>query len=240
MKWVAPPADLDLQRSVHLWRVDLSETDGSEWSAILSPSEAARRDRFLFERERRRYSIARGALRTILGRYLDADPRDISLVENASGKPAVEVSDLQFNVSHSADLALIGVAQHRRIGIDLERERRIGEAIAIAERWFSVTERALIESEREEHRARRFLQCWTAKEAQVKAVGSGVWSLEVADVWRAMSRRHYRIEDPRAAGEWTLQEIEAADEFVAAVVVEGADDWQLETFAPSFRAGSMV
>jgi 4'-phosphopantetheinyl transferase len=232
--WIAPPHELKLTaRDVHLWRASLRREDReiAELSEVLSREELLRRDRFVFDRERDRYTAARALLRIILARYLATTPRDTEIVEALYGKPRVPAATVEFNLSHSGELVLVAVAQGRRVGVDIECERPVADAASIAERCFSSSERLLIAQAEAAARPRAFLECWTSKEAQAKAFGSGLrTSLPEIDVWRPTPRRHYQIPEAQAMGSWTLQQVEAGEGFVACVVVEGDDDWALSKF----------
>src|SRR5207245_1715236 len=110
---------------VHVWRVPLSENDPEQLGALLSRDEWIRAERFHFERDRARFICGRGLLRTILGRYLNTDPRDLTFVEGPYGKPELTgiPSSLRFNLSHSDDLMLLAVTHARAVGVDLEMIR---------------------------------------------------------------------------------------------------------------------
>ena len=81
--------------------------------------------RFRFEKDRRRYLIGRGGLRTLLGRYLDLAPQDLRFETAAAGKPhlASGQGELQFNLAHSGEFVLIAIAESRKVGIDVEEIR---------------------------------------------------------------------------------------------------------------------
>ncbi|HUP45169.1 MAG TPA: 4'-phosphopantetheinyl transferase superfamily protein [Thermoanaerobaculia bacterium] len=212
--WTPPPPSPAIdRRHIHLWRVPL-DREADELASLLAPEEAARRDRLLFPEARRRFTVTRGTLRRILGGYLSISPAAVRLVEEEGGKPYLAQRQLQFNISHSGELALIAVAAGRRVGIDLERERRIAGAPSIARRWFSAAECELLEQAPADERLRRFLEQWTAKEARLKAVGAGIWNLATSDL----------------SGEWAVVPFAPAEGFIAALVVEGSPDWELEAF----------
>jgi 4'-phosphopantetheinyl transferase len=169
---------------VRLWRVDLDVGAGAEADLRreLSPSEIARAERFARPQDRRRFVVARGTLRALLGSLLDERPRAVPLEAGASGKPRVAGSEhgLHFNVSHSGSLALICVADCGEVGVDLEMVRPVSSAVSIARRYFAPAEASFIEgsgpAEDDEPAGvdRRFLLCWTRKEALAKAVGAGL------------------------------------------------------------------
>ena len=113
---------------VHLWKASLDQPESvlEDLAASLSANERCRAGRFCFERDRRRFIAARGVLRDILGRYLRVPAGSVNLVTLQHGKP--ELADrtgngLQFNLSHSHDLAVYAITCRRKVGVDIERVR---------------------------------------------------------------------------------------------------------------------
>jgi 4'-phosphopantetheinyl transferase len=151
--------------------VESLDVDEAPLRALLSPDEQERAARFVFREDRRRYIVARARLRQLLGARLRVSPEKIEFQYGAAGKPALAAShgDLRFNLSHCEDVAVYAFADAAEVGVDVEREREIEDAEAIAERCFSP-------AERDACRALGFLYCWTRKEAFVKALGSGLSS----------------------------------------------------------------
>jgi 4'-phosphopantetheinyl transferase len=149
------------------------DIDAEPLAGLLSADERHRAGRFAFARERRRYIVARARLRQLLGERLGAAPESLQFVYKPHGKPALArcpgQRDLRFNVSHCGEVAAYAFAEGREVGVDVEREREIEDAEAIAERCFSP-------AERDACRVLGFLYCWTRKEAFVKALGSGLSS----------------------------------------------------------------
>ena len=96
-------------------------------------------------RERRRFARCRAALREILGRLLDEPADSLRFRAAAVGKPELDrgpgvVEPLRFNVSHSAELAIIAVCRGREVGVDIERLRPITEAERIVASFFTAAE----------------------------------------------------------------------------------------------------
>ena len=113
---------------VHLWKASLDQPESvlDALAASLSADERRRAERFHFVRDRRRFIAARGVLRDILGRYLRVPAGSVNLVTMEHGKP--ELADrtgngLQFNLSHSHDLAVYAITCRRKVGVDIERVR---------------------------------------------------------------------------------------------------------------------
>src|SRR5207253_10188751 len=106
------------------------------------------------------------------------------LAYGARGKPALADGDgLRFNVAHSHGLALVAVARGRELGVDLERVRPLPAAEAIARRFFSARERAVLDALPLRRRLDAFLSLWTRKEAFLKATGGGLgWGRALAAV----------------------------------------------------------
>jgi 4'-phosphopantetheinyl transferase len=139
---------------------------------LLTDSELARANRYRFDDDRRRSIIARAATRRLLGRYLDADPRALVIVEEERGKPALLGREIEFNASHSGDLVALAFAKDTPVGIDVERRRRLHDCVALSRRYFSAEEDDIVRSAEDAEDA--FFAIWTAKEAIVKASGKGI------------------------------------------------------------------
>jgi 4'-phosphopantetheinyl transferase len=163
---------------VHTWcvRLDLPQDVSARLYATLSPDERNRSARLRFDRDRQRFVAAHGALRGLLGRYLGTHPWQVRFVVNEFGRPELSSEfgrRLKFNLSHSADLALIAIAADADIGVDVEYIRPSADYDDIAQHFFSPAEvRQLNEVPSHLHPI-AFLTCWTQKEAYVKARGEG-------------------------------------------------------------------
>jgi len=135
---------------VRCWSVRL-DVAPEAFYATLSQDERSRAARFRFDRDRRRFIVARATLRELLGRHVDTAASELRFVYNAFGKPALSPEfggRLKFNLSHSADLALIALATDREVGVDIEYLRP--------------------------DEPRTFFEEWTKQEAYVKARGEGL------------------------------------------------------------------
>ncbi len=154
---------------VHLWHVPLHEGAEGAW-LFLSSEEKARARRFVAPKLAERFVAAHGALRRIVGAYVGCRPADVHFSFNKTGKPFLP-GNVHFNLSHSGDVAVIGVVRgNHAIGVDIERLQPVPDALDIARRWFSPEERRWIEKNPD----RRFLRCWTLREAFLKALGVGL------------------------------------------------------------------
>ena len=145
---------------------------------VLSADEHARAERFYFQKDRERFMVARGLLRTVLGRYLNQEPSQLRFCYSPYGKPALATGSgrntLRFNVSHSHGLALYAITCGRELGVDVELIRPELPDEEIAERFFSFQEVSGLRALPPNMRLEAFFNCWTLKEAYIKARGEGL------------------------------------------------------------------
>jgi 4'-phosphopantetheinyl transferase len=233
LEWHAPPQDLRLpQDEIHVWRVPLDEpgTPVQALHQLLSGDEQQRAARFHFDHDRRRFIVARGVLRTLLGRYLGLAPGQVQFAYNPQGKPALaeywQPSGLHFNVSHAGELALYAFTLHRLVGIDVERIRNDIEYLSIAARFFSAQENTALRSLPADLQLAAFFTGWTRKEAYLKATGMGL-SLPLDQVSVALhpDEPAQLLSTPASpTGEfvpWSLHALTPRAGYVAALAVVG-------------------
>ena len=215
------------QRHVHIWRarLDVSTSRLEILQELLSPDENARAQRFHFKRDCRDYIVGRGVLREILGSYLDMDPSHVSFTYNDYGKPDLLYTPgsdmIRFNMSHSGRMVIYALSCGREIGVDIEHIRPMTSAEGIIERYCSGREKLAFRSVPQSLKLAAFFNCWTRKEAYIKARGEG------------LSRPLDKFSVSLAPGEpaaflsseeipfWSLKDVDVGDEYVAAVVFEG-------------------
>jgi 4'-phosphopantetheinyl transferase len=214
--------------------LDPPEESVHRFRELLSPDEVARVDRFRFDRDRRRSTVARGVLRTLLGGYLGEDPRRIAFRYESHGKPALAgppaERGIRFNVSHSGEIALFAFTLGRELGVDVELVHSMEDAEQIAKSFFSAAENAAFRSLPRELRDEAFFNCWTRKEAYIKAVGEGLsFPLHVFDVSLVPGEPACLLDsrDPEQAERWSLCGLpDPAPGYKAALVVEGSG-WEV-------------
>ena len=171
------------EHEAHVWRVPLH--DGgltAPYWPLLSAEERARAQRFHREIHRTRFVLAHGALRLILAGYVDEPPESLVFTTGAHGKPGfaegsrARASGIEFNLSHSDDLALVAVARGRPVGVDLERWSEETEHLELAERFFSPAERDALRAlaGAPDRLVAGFFAAWSRKEAYLKATGHGI------------------------------------------------------------------
>jgi len=223
---------LDLQpHQVDVWRASLElSTDSVKFlESSLSADESQRAARFHFDADRNRFIAAHGCLRDILARYLHCEPGQLSFSAGTHGKPFVTSASsdrgIEFNLSHSGGVGLVAVASEQKVGVDVERIRQGISAPVIARRYFSKSEVAELLALPSEHREVGFFNCWTRKEAYIKAQGLGLTlPLESFDV--SLSPNEPAIlratrPEPEEAARWTLQHLNVDLGYAAALASEG-------------------
>jgi len=228
--WLPPPRELALgPAAVHVWRIPLAPPAAqvAALAATLSADERDRAARFHFDRDRTSYTVARGALRTLLGRYLDHPAPRLAFGYRDKGKPylAAPADDsLCFNLSHSGQLALLAFVRGREVGVDIEQRRELRDLASLAHISFSPNEYAVFCGLSAADQRPAFFACWSRKEAFIKATGQGVSQLADFDVSLAPGdpAALLRVDgEPPGAVRWSLQDLPAIPGYAAALVVDG-------------------
>jgi 4'-phosphopantetheinyl transferase len=231
--WNIPRENVPLAiNEVHVWRTSLEKPLNAihHLQSTLSPKECERAERFHFAKDRRHWIVARGILRLLLGRYLNVAASELQFVINEYGKPALahlpQGTHVHFNLSHSGELALFAFAYDRQVGIDVEYKRSDVDYEGIARISFSSIEQAVLRSLPNEVMQEAFYNCWTRKEAYIKALGKGLsHPLDQFDVSLTPGEPPALLADrlaPRAPALWSLSALAPGVHYAAALVVEGA------------------
>jgi 4'-phosphopantetheinyl transferase len=213
---------------IHLWRasVDALVARAPYFEGFLDQSEHERGDRFHAAADRLRHIIARGALRSMLGGYLDAAPESIAFGAGPFGKPHCtgdRDTPISFNISHSGDIVLLAFARVGDLGVDVERwNARLAERerTRIGDSVFTSAERAAIQQlSSAAERERGFYSLWSRKEAYLKGTGSGI-TAGLAHVEVSADATARLIEDARDTGavhRWALRDIHVGAGYAAAL-----------------------
>lgn len=237
VEWRLPPQGLRLtDDDIHVWGAFLDQPASfvSRMSRNLSAEERAQAERFRLPQDRNRYIIAHGILRALLAQYTNIAPADLPLHSLPHGKPvlapAPSGNQIQFNLTHSHELALYAIGRGRQLGIDIEWTRTQPLADEIAASFFSPHEVAALCALPQSRRGEAFFACWTRKEAYIKARGEGLrkplnqFTVVVASDQPA-ALLHDEA-DPQAVSRWSLQSLDVGPDYAASLAVEG-NDWQL-------------
>ena len=230
--WRPPPDLLKLgPKDVHIWRAVLEQPPESvaQFRKLLSDDEISRADRFHFERDRRHFTVARGVLRTLLSRYLLTAPEELRFSYSEYGKPSLESASLKFNLAHSGGIALYAFTTVGEVGIDIEFMRPEFTGDDIARRFFSATEVDALNRLPETARQQAFFDCWSRKEAFIKAKGLGLsLGLDQFDVTLTPDEPPAVLRtawDEVEASRWCLRAIEVGEQHAAAFALS-EHDWE--------------
>ena len=211
--------------TVHLWMgyVDRLRQHQQTFTALLSDDERQRAERFIRDSVRQTFISARGMLRTVLADYLAQPAQAITFTYGKRGKPSLSASDIHFNLSHSGNVIMLGVINGRDIGVDVEHIHPQPNMALVAHDNFSAKEFTALFELPDDQRLPAFYNCWTRKEAYIKAVGDG-FALPLQDFDVTLKPddppRFLRIKDDDPA-RWSLAHIDAIDDYIGALCVSG-------------------
>ena len=240
--WHPPPSDWVLDdKMVHIWSLELDQPEDVRvafWQT-LTEEEQNRANRFYFDHDRHHFIVARGVLRQLLANYLGILPTDVIFAYGHNGKPLLDERlrengrNLEFNLSHAKGVGLIGFSWNRVLGVDVEQIRPLNDGPDIAKRFFSEWENNIFFSLPEDQYPQAFFNCWTRKEAFIKAIGDGLtYPLDKFDVTLAPGEpaKLLRVEGSQEkASHWRLISFVPKENYVGALIGEGKS-WTVKAF----------
>lgn len=186
---------LPLENEIICWKVNLSSLADGELILLnnsLSIDEKLKACNFRNLIDKNRYVAAHGVLGILLKALAG---EDIKITANKYGKPNVDGSSLQFNLSHSGDLILLAFSLNKPLGIDVEKVWDSGDLKLIAAQNFHPKEVSAISKSSEELRSQAFFSCWTKKESVSKALGLGL----------TLPLHSYSVSIEPFEGDWDLE-----------------------------------
>lgn len=223
-------------RRIDLWCTYINEIGDdslfSRYDALLSAQERATQRRFLFARDQRRYLVTRALVRTVLSRYAPVRPEDWAFSAGTHGRPAISLSlpapALEFNISHSGDLVMLGITSGRTLGIDTESTALRAADIDGLDRYFAPEESAALLALPADERRRRFFELWTLKESYIKASGMGLAIALDAFRFEFAGERgltlHMRPQLGDSPERWRLWQLAPRSDYLAAVCAARGED----------------
>ena len=228
-----PPLGTDV---VHIWQANL-EPDINGWeklTSMLSDDEQAKASSFHFEKHKRRYTVGRSILRTLLGGYLNCSPTAINFTYNNYGKPSLKdnPTELQFNVSRTDEIMLCAFVLKSDIGIDIEAIKPNIDCISISQHVFSAQERNTLQGLEGKELNSAFFRIWSRKEAYIKARGVGLshplqkFSVSMDKTLPVPIEHQSRTNKTKR---WRLYDIAVENNYSAAIAIE-ASKWRLSHY----------
>lgn len=226
VSWLIEPNPPSLgPDDVHVWSAALDRTPEQLdcLSRLLVPEDQERADRYRIPAVRNHFIAARAFLRSVLGSYLNLDPRQVVFSQGPQGKPYLHQPGLlHFNLSHSHGLALLAVSRQVEVGVDVEYIRPFNN-MAFAERYFTPNEVNCLRNVPENLRTEVFFHAWTRKEAFLKATGEGIAlgleRIEVALTPWEPPRLVLLDGCPHRAAQWSLRHLTPAEQYVGALAL---------------------
>ena len=203
--------------TIALADLDLDDATLKRYASWLDVAERERAARFRYDRDRNRFIARRGQLRELLGRDLGIPPAALRLAEDSRGKPVLlDDPELHFNLSHSNGRALIATARGSAVGCDIAWRDPELACRKVAKRLFAPAEYEALTRLPPAQWVAGFFNCWTRKEAYVKALGLGLsYPLDAFTVTVAPGEPARFTSDETG---WTMTSFEPAPGFQAALV----------------------
>ena len=219
--------------------MDASPGHVQHYERVLSSDERTKAGRFRFARDEQHFILARGILRTLTGHYLALSPEQVSFHYNQYGRPEIvsPSTTLHFNISHSHELALLAFTHHRELGVDVEFMDERVNYDEVAHATFSPHEAATVSSLSGDAKRQAFFNCWTRKEAYIKARGIGIsldlTRFDVSLIPGEPTALVQNREDSREVSRWRFAALDPAPDYAAALAVEG-QHWHARLLQWSF------
>lgn len=213
---------------VHVWTCRPVEDDNllDRFLQLLSEDEVIRANKYRFEKDRTVYITAKFLLRSLLGHYLKANPKEIDFEYSEYGKPFyLKNGDLDFNVSHSGNQIIIGFAKEQVIGVDIEKIKEDFDPLDLAKNFFSKEEIKALAQTKESEVFQAFYRCWTRKESFIKAVGEGLsypldsFAVTIDNDDEARFLKIFNAQDSKK--DWHLNSFVPAEGYIAAITTDG-------------------
>lgn len=180
-KWQSQNSDKTLgDNEVHIWLsyLNLHQVRLKHLYPLLSDAEKQRSERFKHYKHRKNYIASHGFLHTALGYYIRTPANEIEFSHGEKGKPSIiesqNTENIQFNLSHSGNLAILAVCKNHQLGIDIECTDRKSDWAGIARRFFTEKEQQAFFKLDEGLQENTFYKIWTRKEAHMKVTGKGL------------------------------------------------------------------
>jgi 4'-phosphopantetheinyl transferase len=221
------PKVLDLVR-VWLIRLDVRADLATRLAGMLDDAERARAARLAHIGHERRYVVAHGAARVIIGGFAGVPAGQVEWRRGRNGKPelAGRCGGIQVSLSHSGRMAALAIARDRRVGIDVQEFPATMDPVRMAERFYPPDEVKFVTAGATAGQLARFIRLWARKEACVKVAG-GVLMQGMRLPVRGTG--HILVHDPAGPlpGPYLVQDVPVPRHFRSAVAAEGAQPYDV-------------
>ncbi|MBK2125958.1 4'-phosphopantetheinyl transferase family protein [Fangia hongkongensis] len=130
--------------------------------------------KFKHPKKRSEYLVSQWIRRDVLLKYYNVELNQQSFYYSEKGRPYLENSVIDFNISHTDQYVLMAVSAQQMVGIDVQSVKEKTDVLSIAKHYFSPSEYKMLSSLSEKVQKERFYQIWTLKEASLKLTGEGI------------------------------------------------------------------
>lgn len=217
---------MDISKNeIHIFKTfsAISETELNSYSELLNSEEKNKAVRFKFAKHRNNFISFRANLRIILSEYLNTHPAKITFSYADKGKPFLSDSEIKFNISHSDNFAVYAVTSQTEIGIDTEKIKELPDALSIAKNYFSEMEVKQFSAVDENNYKQAFYNCWTRKEAFIKAIGEGL-SFPLADFSVSFLQGEepsmkWIKDKPEESLQWSIINLDLEKEYITSLAI---------------------
>jgi 4'-phosphopantetheinyl transferase len=203
---------------------------------LLSAEERLRLSQMRSDAARSGFVSLRAALRSILSQRLGCPPQSVAVAVAPGGQPRAPGSGWHVSLSHASAGGVVALSRDGPIGVDMEADRQIPDALAIARGLFHPTEWAWIARHRDDARSAAFLRVWVRKEAVVKACGTGLAArLDTWSVLAAADHADPHVDVELRGTSWRVRDLDGPSAHRLALATECLDgDIQLCGLPPRF------
>ncbi|VAW65176.1 hypothetical protein MNBD_GAMMA08-1431 [hydrothermal vent metagenome] len=198
-KWYSQDSFTPLANNeIHIWLnyLNVHEARIKHLYPLLSAAEKERSERFKFYKHRKAFIASHGFMHRVLAYYINTPENEIDFSYTDRGKPSIIESqnkhNIQFNLSHSNNIAMLAVCKKYAVGIDVEYANKKNDWSGISKRFFTENEQQLLFSLAAEKQRDAFFQIWTRKEAHMKVTGKGL----------SLSPAQFEVSVPPSAAEF--------------------------------------
>ena len=216
------------EKQLDLWKIDIASLKGEvkAYRSFLNGEELIKANGYRFQKDHDTFVVTRAVLRLLLGSYLNSDPSNLHFKYGKKGKPFLDGkhASIEFNVSHSGSMAIVGIADGCPLGVDVEYLKQGLDFLELAKDFFSDAEIQTLIALPEDQRSIAFYRCWTRKESFIKAKGIGLSypldafsvSLDSDDYAKL---EHTRM-DPTEKERWKMLSFIPKENYRAAVTID--------------------
>lgn len=160
--------------TLHIWPINLDQSHWDDWAFVLSPAEHHKTQQFKTPTLQHHYRRSHIALRLALAQHTHQAPQHLEILATTTGKPFLPEHPLHFNLSHSGNQALVGIAK-TPLGIDIEHIKMdLPNVQQLAPNVMHPLELMQFRKLSGSEQIAFFYTQWTQKEAYLKAIGTGL------------------------------------------------------------------